>query len=537
MTACHTVFFPAPPESFDYYPIQYKNLKEEDNNNDLIQILRENWSKRQENGGIDPIKEEVQNRRQEEKENQPEENQDETVAKTVRKENVFEDELTEEEMKIIALRVAEQRKRYEEFEKRENQRKIDKLQSLFPYLTAEECLESIEYCKEERKYDETITNTPEDEAACKFATDGFWHLIRKRIAKKHEAKRAHTIRDYSTETLNDRSGMKRQRKSRKCTHVSLSGIRIGRKEDGRLRLDDALKRVKESGSMDGWSEARIKAYQSINENPNAYYYRFNAPDEEQRYGAWTKEEEKLFFERLKECKIGENYEWGIFSMGIPGRVGYQCSNFYRRLLKEGRVKDDNYYFDAKGEPKFKFKSSSKIQLEEGSTTVTSHAPKRRRQRSKSKGRHKKKKKNSWEDSSDDENENDSENSDDEEYRPGSHGTRSRPHCKATDAESDGIMISSQNYSETSDQEDTVVAGYARDEDNPIPEFIDAITLEPIRRPAISPYGHVLGYSTWKRALQNEPKNTCPFTKKPLRVQDLVILTWDNIEEYRSSIVH
>jgi len=156
MTACHTVFFPAPPESFDYYPIQYKNLKEEDNNNDLIQILRENWSKRQENGGIDPIKEEVQNRRQEEKENQPEENQgkkdgsmnnilrkylyhllDETVAKTVRKENVFEDELTEEEMKIIALRVAEQRKRYEEFEKRENQRKIDKLQSLFPYLTAE----------------------------------------------------------------------------------------------------------------------------------------------------------------------------------------------------------------------------------------------------------------------------------------------------------------------------------------------------------------------------------------------------------------
>lgn len=50
-------------------------------------------------------------------------------------------------------------------------------------------------------------------------------------------------------------------------------------------------------------------------------------------------------------------------MGIPGRVGYQCSNFYRRLLKEGRVKDDNYYFDAKGEPKFKFKSSSKVRLE------------------------------------------------------------------------------------------------------------------------------------------------------------------------------
>ncbi|GJQ09027.1 hypothetical protein GpartN1_g818.t1 [Galdieria partita] len=536
MAASQAMFFPAPPETCKLRTYQYKNIQKDIDYSSLIKILRENWSKRQENGGIDPIKEEVKRLEQEEKENQPEENP-ETVARTVRKENVFEDELTEEEMKIIAMRVAEQRKKYEEFEKRENQRKIDKLQSLYPYLTDEECLESIEFCKEERRYDDTITNTPEDEAACKFATDGFWHHIRKRIAKKHEEKRAHSINDHSTEVFADRSGLKRQRKSRKCTHVSFSGIRIGRKEDGRLRLDDALKRVKESGSMDGWSEARIKAYQSIDENPNAYYYRFNAPNEEQRYGAWTKEEEKLFFERLKECKIGENYEWGIFSIGIPGRVGYQCSNFYRRLLKEGRVKDDNYYFDAKGEPKFKFKSSNKIQVQDGSATVTAHAPKRRRQRNKSKGKHKKKRKSSWEDSSDENSENDTEYSDDEEYRPGSHGTRSRPQLRTTDTGSDNIVNSSQNFSESSDQEDVVVAGYARDGDNPIPEFIDAITLEPIRRPAISPYGHVLGYSTWKRALQNEPKNTCPFTKKPLRVQDLVILTWENIEQYRSSIVH
>ncbi|GJD07497.1 hypothetical protein Gasu2_18560 [Galdieria sulphuraria] len=501
MAASQAMFFPAPPETCSFRAHQYKSLQEDINCSSIIQILRENWSKRLENGGVDPIKEELKRMAQEEKENQSEENQDETMARTVRKENVFEDELTEEEMKIIAMRVAEQRRRYEEFEKRENRRKIDKLQSLFPYLTDEECLESIEFCKEERRYDDTIANTPEDEAACKFATDGFWHLIRKRIAKKHEEW------------------------FKKAT------------QESKVHSYDALKRVKESGSMDGWSEARIKAYQSIDENPNAYYYRFNAPNEEQRYGAWTKEEEKLFFERLKECKIGENYEWGIFSIGIPGRVGYQCSNFYRRLLKEGRVKDDNYYFDAKGEPKFKFKSSNKIQFEDSSTTATSQAPKRRRQHKKSNGKHKKKKKCSWEDSSDEDNENDTECSDDEEYRPGSHGTRSRPQLRAADSGSEGLVNSSQNFSETSDQEDSVFAGYARDGDNPIPEFIDAITLEPIRRPAISPYGHVLGYSTWKRALQNEPKNTCPFTKKPLRVQDLVILTWENIEQYRSSIVH
>jgi hypothetical protein len=32
----------------------------------------------------------------------------------------------------------------------------------------------------------------------------------------------------------------------------------------------------------------------------------------------------LFFKRLKE--IGADGQWGIFSMAIPGRVGYQVMN-------------------------------------------------------------------------------------------------------------------------------------------------------------------------------------------------------------------
>ena len=39
-----------------------------------------------------------------------------------------------------------------------------------------------------------------------------------------------------------------------------------------------------------------------------------------------------------------------------------------------------------------------------------------------------------------------------------------------------------------------------DESNPLPNMIDAITLDPINTPAISPYGHVLGLSTWKVGL-------------------------------------
>ena len=36
-----------------------------------------------------------------------------------------------------------------------------------------------------------------------------------------------------------------------------------------------------------------------------------------------------------------------------------------------------------------------------------------------------------------------------------------------------------------------------DPDNPLPGFIDPITLEPVANPAISPLGHVMGLATWK----------------------------------------
>ena len=44
-------------------------------------------------------------------------------------------------------------------------------------------------------------------------------------------------------------------------------------------------------------------------------------------------------------------------MQIPGRVGYQCSNYYRQLIKEGVIHDDNYTFDESGKLVFKFRDS------------------------------------------------------------------------------------------------------------------------------------------------------------------------------------
>lgn len=34
-------------------------------------------------------------------------------------------------------------------------------------------------------------------------------------------------------------------------------------------------------------------------------------------------------------------------------------------------------------------------------------------------------------------------------------------------------------------------------DNPLPDFTDPITLQPVVNPAISSHGHVMGLQTWK----------------------------------------
>jgi len=73
-----------------------------------------------------------------------------------------------------------------------------------------------------------------------------------------------------------------------------------------------------------------------------------------------------------------------------------------------------------------------------------------------------------------------------------------------------------------------------DADNPVPEIIDPITLEPVIRPAISPYGHVMGAATWRAVLAEN--STCPFTKQPLRFEQCKILTVHNIESFRDEII-
>jgi len=124
------------------------------------------------------------------------------------------------------------------------------------------------------------------------------------------------------------------------------------RSQGRLLLEDALK---DTENFEGWSAARVQAWKNKEVNPNAYYYRFNEPGEPQKNGPVQMDEHKVFMERIMEC--GVNMHWGKFSMKIPGRVGYQCSNYWRQMMKDQWVKDPNYWIRADGS--FCFKRAKK----------------------------------------------------------------------------------------------------------------------------------------------------------------------------------
>lgn len=66
---------------------------------------------------------------------------------TVRKDNVFGEEVTESEMDIIQQRVALQQRQFKEFERREKARKSKKIKGVYDYLTEEEIEEMLEDCK------------------------------------------------------------------------------------------------------------------------------------------------------------------------------------------------------------------------------------------------------------------------------------------------------------------------------------------------------------------------------------------------------
>jgi hypothetical protein len=126
-------------------------------------------------------------------------------------------------------------------------------------------------------------------------------------------------------------------------------------------LPDKLKVYVSREIWASWSPIRRDSFTQIVNNPNAFFYRNRPPGDPQKYGPFTKEEEAQFLERLAYFRedLGVNAGlWGLFAVPIRGRLGYQCSNFYRLLVNEGRVQDNNY--DILPDGKLQYRHQSRV---------------------------------------------------------------------------------------------------------------------------------------------------------------------------------
>ncbi|KAI8057224.1 hypothetical protein BDF22DRAFT_670182 [Syncephalis plumigaleata] len=563
---------------------------------------------------------------------------------TVRKSNMFAEEMTETEIDIIQQRVALQQKQFAEFERRELRRKADKVRQTFDYITDDEVAFALKQL-----------DNDEDELILNLSQPMYLNMIRKELAAKSpKAQQAKPENNMTREERQKYEQLLRKRTTTMKKNVTDETRRKYQKV-GRLRLEDALKQMRENpdAAMEGWSEARKKAWKAIDKNPNSYYYRFNAPNEPQRTGPWTQYEQKLFHQRLKE--MGANGQWGVFSIAIPGRVGYQCSNYYRQLVETNKIQDPNYVLDDKGKAHYLFSTK------DGRKTFRTHCKHRRDGSSYDERKPRSRRSTANQDDSDEEN---------REYPPdkltdteaNQPAVKSRATVKASKTKNTSNSTSNSNsntttattaaasstkrprrrqstrrdsddgYGSTNDSDSDWMYGRERDDDfssdyrssssssramnygttkraramasrraggsatatyssnststdntslsshvgdpssntahhdtsdpmlsdivtdiaisggggggrvancgvNPLPGYIDPITLEEVVKPAISPHGHVMGYDNWVRCLtRSEPRNTCPITKQPLSKRDLVVLTMDNIDEYRDKMV-
>jgi hypothetical protein len=246
-----------------------------------------------------------------------------------------------------------------------------------------------------------------------------------------------------------------------------------------------------------WSAARKSSYTQAQDRPHAYFYRHLPPGETQRNGPWTPAERKLFVQRMQEMRGNADTftgSWGTFSLAIPGRVGYQCSNFYRAMLHSGEMKDSRYFKGDDG----KLHHTSRLH------------PAGTKEKKSKKGAKK---------------------GDRQGAQP--LGIESLESLVLMSVSSG---VSSASKLDVDREEEAQLGRYQTWElQNPLPEAVDLITGQLIRVPAMSPDGYVLDYKTWLDSLAENPVN--PFTRMHLTKRQLVVLTIENIHEYVDRISH
>ncbi|KAF9581939.1 hypothetical protein BGW38_000867 [Lunasporangiospora selenospora] len=115
-----------------------------------------------------------------------------------------------------------------------------------------------------------------------------------------------------------------------------------------MRSVNGMEDVFTHEQVKNWSEVRLKTWDHRRTNVEAFYYRFVDPTEGQQNGPWSKKSTEEFMARLQEWKdrgIRIGTSWGVFSMGVSHKAGYQCSSYYRKLLENKTLIDPAYAWE------------------------------------------------------------------------------------------------------------------------------------------------------------------------------------------------
>ena len=88
-----------------------------------------------------------------------------------------------------------------------------------------------------------------------------------------------------------------------------------------------------------WSSKQKTSYLKLRTQQNSYFDRHVSPGITMKMGPFTSEEKRIFMIQIQQRRAIQNAfpisDWGLFAQSIPGRVGYQCANFFRLLQKNG----------------------------------------------------------------------------------------------------------------------------------------------------------------------------------------------------------
>lgn len=183
-------------------------------------------------------------------------------------------------------------------------------------------------------------------------------------------------------------------------------------------------------------------------------------------------------------------------------------------METKQIIDPNYVLDDKGKAHYLFdKKNSNGEVEKTFRTHSKHGggsasesprPRSTRTRAapstaadKKAAKKRKRRGNRW-DSDDDDESDDFEDYNDNSgtYTMSNWGTTKRTRTRAstrTTAESGAASEGSGDMEQDEEDYDSDTP----DVSNPLPGFVDPITLDEVVKPAISKYGHVMGYVTWK----------------------------------------